>query len=66
MPIKCCLGCVAPKRHTGCHGSCQEYITEKTEYEKRKVEYYGDTAVKNGLTAQKAASVLRAQKARKW
>ena len=65
MVIKCCMGCVAPKRHPGCHGSCQEYQAEKTEYDKRKAEYNRDNAVQSGLTAQRTASILKAQKARK-
>lgn len=31
MGIRCCNGCVAPKRYPGCHGSCPEYIEEKAE-----------------------------------
>lgn len=27
--IKCCIKCVAPKRHPGCHGTCEEYLKEK-------------------------------------
>lgn len=29
MTIKCCLDCVAPKRHPGCHGDCPEYLQER-------------------------------------
>lgn len=29
MAIKCCKGCVAPKRHESCWGHCPEYIREK-------------------------------------
>lgn len=31
--IKCCKGCVAPKRHVGCHDTCKDYIKEKQENE---------------------------------
>ena len=31
--IKCCAGCVAPKRHPGCHSTCSEYIKEKAEHD---------------------------------
>lgn len=34
--IKCCKGCVSPKRHPGCHATCKEYIKEKAEYEEKK------------------------------
>lgn len=32
--INCCNGCVAPKRHIGCHATCEEYIFQKSEHEK--------------------------------
>lgn len=28
-----CRYCVAPKRHIGCHGKCQEYIDWKAEWD---------------------------------
>ena len=31
--IKCCHKCVAPKRHPGCHDTCQEYKNEKAKFE---------------------------------
>lgn len=65
MAIKSCKSCVAPKRHPGCHDHCPEYITDKTAYEKRKAEYYGDPGVKSGLVSQRAASITRAIKQRK-
>lgn len=35
--IKCCYNC--PDRVVGCHGTCEKYLTEKTEYEQRKAEF---------------------------
>lgn len=29
ITIKCCYGCVAPKRHSGCHAGCSEYKAER-------------------------------------
>lgn len=63
--IECCRNCVAPKRHPGCHGHCSEYIKEKTEYEGRKAAYYGDSSVKNGLTAQRSNAVNTALRRRR-
>ena len=37
--IKCCFGCVPPKRYPGCHGKCEEYKKEKAEYKKQMEEY---------------------------
>lgn len=31
--ISCCRDCVPPQRHMGCHGTCERYRREKTEYE---------------------------------
>jgi hypothetical protein len=32
-----CKNCVAPKRHSGCHGHCKEYI-EWNEIHKQELE----------------------------
>ncbi len=29
MIITCCKRCEAPKRHIGCHSTCQEYLAER-------------------------------------
>ena len=31
---KCCKNCVPPKRQPGCHGHCEEYLSEKKELDK--------------------------------
>lgn len=31
--FKSCHKCVAPKRHDGCHATCEDYDREKAEYE---------------------------------
>lgn len=31
-----CKDCVAPKRHPGCHGTCEIYLAERAEYDRRK------------------------------
>lgn len=40
MGIKCCYGCVPPKRHTACWGHCPDYIKEKAEDTAKKEAYY--------------------------
>lgn len=37
--IKCCFGCVPPKRYPGCGDRCEEYKKEKAEYKKQMEEY---------------------------
>ncbi len=34
--IHCCKGCVPPKRHSGCHATCEEYLKEKAQFEEDK------------------------------
>lgn len=34
--IRCCKGCVPPKRHIGCHSTCPEYSEEREEFDKTK------------------------------
>lgn len=34
--ITCCNGCVAPKRHIGCHVTCKDYNDQKAEFEEKK------------------------------
>lgn len=31
-----CKGCLAPKRHCGCHSNCEEYLNWKGIYDKEK------------------------------
>lgn len=40
--IKCCHGCVAPKRYPGCGATCKEYKEEKAQYlaDKQKEKEY--------------------------
>ena len=32
----CCKNCSSPKRHSGCHITCEEYIKDKQVWEARK------------------------------
>ena len=65
MAIKCCFGCVAPKRNPGCHGHCPEYIAEKEQHDKEKAVADQKKAIACGLTSQTLTGVNRAYKARK-
>ena len=44
--IRSCNGCVAPKRHLGCHATCEDYLKEKAQDEAERAalrkdnEYY--------------------------
>lgn len=46
--IKCCKGCVAPKRYPGCGSHCKEYKEEKAKYladKQREKEYLSNNPV---------------------
>lgn len=62
--IDCCRGCIAPKRHPGCHGSCPEYIKERAAYDAKKTAYDRQREIEYGLTAQALRRSERAKKAR--
>ena len=36
LSIKCCKGCVPPKRYPGCGAKCEEYIKEKEQLKENK------------------------------
>lgn len=64
MAIKSCYGCVAPKRHPGCHDHCQEYIQEKIAYEEKKAAEHKRKSIEDGLDSQAIKGVYRARKIR--
>ena len=45
--ITCCFEC--PDRFPGCHGSCEKYIQQKAELDKRKEEARKKRDVEVGL-----------------
>ena len=65
MAIMCCYGCVAPKRHPGCHGECHEYIEQKTEHDRLKTLANQKRAIESGLDSQLYKGIYRAHKAQK-
>ena len=65
MAINCCNGCVAPKRHPGCHGHCQEYLKEKAEYDTLMEAERKKKEISYGITAQRSASVTKALRERR-
>lgn len=65
MAIRCCYGCVAPKRHEGCWGHCPEYIQEKAKHDAQNEAIRKQNAISYGITVQKAAGVTRALKKRR-
>ena len=61
--IRCCYGCVAPKRYPGCHGRCPEYLEEKAQDDREKAEINRRKRVNDGLIQEKYAGLKKAYKA---
>lgn len=57
--IKACAGCVAPKRHPGCHDHCPEYGAEKAEYTRCKAEEDARRKVNNAIYNQRSIRVAK-------
>ena len=64
MAIHCCYGCVAPKRHPGCHGSCPEYIAAKAEHDRLKAIYDKERDIACSITCARGDRVYKAMKNR--
>lgn len=64
MAIKCCNGCLPPKRNPWCHGSCPEYAEEKAAHDKLKAAADQKKGIQCGLLDQTMKGVDRAYKAR--
>ena len=60
MAIKCCYGCVAPKRYPRCHGSCPEYLKEKAEHDAKMAEDYKQRTLQRNLYEQKYSGISKA------
>ena len=63
--ICCCRYCQTPKRHPGCHGACEEYITERAEYDRLKAIYDRERDINIGIVQQRGDSVYKALKNRR-
>jgi hypothetical protein len=65
MGIYSCKGCVAPKRHPGCHDHCPEYLAQKAEYERRKAEYDREKDIDVSILTARGEKVYKAMKDRR-
>lgn len=62
MAIKCCYGCVAPKRYPGCHDHCPDRIAEKAEDDRLKAIAAAKKKINNDIYNQRAIHVTKAMK----
>ena len=65
MTITCCKECVPPKRYPGCHGSCEEYIAQRTEYKRMKDAYAQKERIARTICGERSVKVFKALKDRK-
>ena len=65
MAIKCCKGCVAPKRYPGCHDRCPEYLAEKAEYDRLMGAYKQEQKIIGSICGDTANKVYKALKDRR-
>lgn len=65
MGIKCCNGCVPPKRNPYCHGTCPDYIREKAENDAKRDEDFKKRSIKNGLIVQTERAVRNAKRGKR-
>ena len=65
MAIICCKDCVAPKRHPGCHGHCEEYVAERAEYDRLKAIHDKERSITLGIYANRSEKVYKAFKDRR-
>ena len=63
MTINCCKDC--EKRHVGCHGVCQEYISQKAEHDAQREREYRKKSIQSGLVSQTEGAVYKANKRRR-
>lgn len=66
MAIDCCNGCEAPKRHPGCHATCEIYITAKAEYDARKAKYDREHDIDCAISRGRTEKVLKAMKRHRY
>jgi putative component of membrane protein insertase Oxa1/YidC/SpoIIIJ protein YidD len=67
MAIKCCYGCVPPKRTPTCKfdGTCNKYAEAKKKHDAEKAEIDKKRAVNLGIYTQRGNKVYEARK-RRW
>lgn len=51
--IHCCKNCVAPRRHLGCHSSCEDYIREKKDSDELRESMKRQKDLEVGLRKQR-------------
>lgn len=58
----CCKECVAPKRHVGCHSTCEDYLKCKAKHEEFRKKYVAEREYANERIAYIKQSQERARR----
>lgn len=59
MGIKCCFGCVPPKRYPGCGATCPEYKDEKAKDAAQKEAYYKESHLTGEIRGERRLRYAR-------
>jgi putative component of membrane protein insertase Oxa1/YidC/SpoIIIJ protein YidD len=64
MAVKCCNGCVPPKRTPTCKfdGTCGKYAEERAQHDIDTAAKRREMEIQRGITSQKYEGVYRATK----
>ena len=65
MAIRCCNGCVAPKRYPGCHAVCPEYTQQKAKHEAERERINKAKRTQADITGQVGEAVRKANRRKK-
>ena len=65
MAIRCCNGCVPPKRYPGCHDHCHEYIEEKKKHDAERERINKARLTQLNIYSQRGDSVRKAKRRKK-
>ena len=52
-----CRKCVPPKRHSGCHDKCPDYIKDKKEHDEFKKKIWEKKKIEKALSEYKKEAV---------
>ena len=65
MAIRCCNGCVPPKRTPTCHATCPEYIQAKAKHDAQREQIRKADRTRHDIYGQKGDGVSRANRRKK-
>ena len=63
--IKCCDGCVPPKRNPYCHATCPDYKIEREKADADNAAEKKEMDLRSGLNSQKFEGIEKAMNAQR-